>query len=307
MLALHRRTLLIRGSAASALVGAAAVLVPAARPAAYVLLCSVFLLSFVMSLVIANVLNRRRPRALDLLDGAFDTPRLGVGPLMALSVAPAAVMFVVVGGLEIAAGRDQVTAALIIGSVLGFWGYATRAAWVGAGARLTPAAIVVDGLFSSVVVPWEALDPESPVRPGETPFQLRLVFARPDPMLGGDSRKIDFEGVDTDFLAGAIAHYAAEPGHRAAIGTAAELERLRAAVPAPAAVDPATETVLKPGTSRTGIVIRLLLVFGGIALASADGVPGFVGNLVAAMAAASLAGSVRPGVWFRRQSDPAGP
>ncbi|MEU8079810.1 hypothetical protein AB0B31_30715 [Catellatospora citrea] len=87
---------------------------------------------------------------------------------------------------------------------------------------------------------WDSLAPGGPVPPAPRQHQLALLVSRPGG--GHDQRSLPLRWayVDGTFLAWVIRHYAEHPEHRTAIGTAAELRRLRAALGhpdhAPAAV-----------------------------------------------------------------------
>ena len=164
------------------------------------------------------------------------------------------------------------------------------------GIRLTPAGVLFERAGGKVsMTAWSALDPERPVAPGDNSFSVTL---RPS---GADEIALTFDGTDADFVQEAIAHYAAEPERRSAIGTAAELDRLQAALPAP---DPETLPVLKPGMTRTGVVVHLLILIGGIVLAGVGEdtfwlkVPG---NMLTLYASFRLIDRVRAGLWLRRR------
>ncbi|MEU7994137.1 hypothetical protein AB0B83_02195 [Micromonospora sp. NPDC049060] len=101
------------------------------------------------------------------------------------------------------------------------------------GVALTPTGITAGDPLRHVHVPWEALAPAAwvyPLRIGS----LRLPVRSPESVRRGGiirRRQVDVEtwGLDVapELLAGAIAHYAAHPEHRAAIGTPEEYARLR--------------------------------------------------------------------------------
>jgi hypothetical protein len=270
----------------------AAVLEPMARPVIYGVLGGAFVLILIAALVIMNVLNRRRPRTFEVQAGdvwvsdlwagdvwagdvhagerAFATPRLGAGVLIGLCIAPLGALGATVCGLEIAAGRHLVEAWLGLAGALVFYSAATWAAWNPTGVRLTPDAIIADRTGGTVVFPWAAIDPASPVVSGYA-FPLRLVLAKPEMVtrsgLVTGFNKIAFDAVDPVFVAEVITHYAAEPERRAAIGTAAELDRLRAAFPP---MDLETQAALTPRITLAGVIVRLLLVAAAIALLGLD-------------------------------------
>jgi hypothetical protein len=323
----RRRPILVGGLLVSAAVAEAAVLTPAARPVIYGVLGGAFFLIFVGALVIANVLNRRRPRAFEVEAGdvwvsdvwagdtsagdvwvgdrVFATPRLGANVLMGLCFVPLLALGAVICGLEIAAGRHLIESWLGIAGAFCFATLALWAAWKGIGVRLTPDNILVDRASGTVIIPWAAVDPERPVVPTDDDFSVRPVLAKPELVtrsgLVSGSTKLSFEGVDQEFVAAVVAHYAAEPERRSAIGTAGELDRLRAALPA---ADPATEQVLQKGLTRKGLIVHLLIAAGVIAFMSARDYPFWVdqlGSFACFSVGASLAGRLRLGVWFRRR------
>lgn len=277
----------------SVFAGVVAVFLPGWRVLIYVTLGVAFLLIFVSSLVVANTINRRRPRTFDLVDdpAAFGSPRLGSGVLMGASVLPGATLLISGLGYGVASGEHVVFGIPAIIGTLVFVGYSMRLAWIGPGVRLTPAGVLADGLNGSVLVPWTELDPDQPVTPGDNDFELRV-----------GSRKINFEGVDTDFLREVIEHYVAHPDDRAAIGTADELTRLAIVLPAPPADDPARPAVLRPGVTRGVVYGYLLLAVAGIVVSTVGrpGWLGLVGGGLSTLSAAGLANSIRFGAIVRR-------
>ena len=107
-------------------------------------------------------------------------------------------------------------------------------AWRGQGVRLHPSGVRQTWALGSLTVPWEALlPPQIPPAADRRPwFPMRimephLVRRRGIPRSRRASRT---DNVDPGFLAAVIGHYVAHPEHRAAIGTQAEYERLRAAL-----------------------------------------------------------------------------
>jgi hypothetical protein len=80
-----------------------------------------------------------------------------------------------------------------------------------------------------------ALASEQPGR-GARWWEIKLAYAYPELVASTGftpvRNEVVFEGVDPDFVAKAIATYAAEPGRRYTIGTIAELDRLREGMPA---------------------------------------------------------------------------
>ncbi|GAA1376401.1 hypothetical protein [Catellatospora chokoriensis] len=98
--------------------------------------------------------------------------------------------------------------------------------------ELTPEGIRLAHLRTTTV-PWAALRPGTPLRPHPNARTLQLISELPEllPQHLRDSRMIDL-GWDVHpwLLADAIRWYVDHPGHRASIGTQAELDRLHAAV-----------------------------------------------------------------------------
>lgn len=108
-------------------------------------------------------------------------------------------------------------------------------AWRGHGVRLHPSGVRQTWPLGSLTVPWEALlAPQIPSAADRRPWlpmritEPRLVRRRGIPRSRGALRT---DIVDAGFLAAVIGHYVAHPEHRAAIGSQAEYERLRAALP----------------------------------------------------------------------------
>ncbi|MEU8156014.1 hypothetical protein AB0B94_20350 [Micromonospora sp. NPDC048986] len=108
-------------------------------------------------------------------------------------------------------------------------------AWRGHGVRLHPSGVRQTWPLGSLTVPWEALlapqIPPAADRRQWLPMRItepRLVRRRGIPRSRGALRT---DIVDAGFLAAVIGHYVAHPEHRAAIGSQAEYERLRAALP----------------------------------------------------------------------------
>ncbi|MET7376491.1 hypothetical protein [Micromonospora arida] len=108
-------------------------------------------------------------------------------------------------------------------------------AWRGHGVRLHPSGVRQTWALGSLTVPWEALlAPQIPPAGNRRPWlpmritEPRLVRRYGIPPSRGALRT---DIVDANFLAAVIGHYVAHPEHRAAIGSQAEYERLRAALP----------------------------------------------------------------------------
>lgn len=109
-------------------------------------------------------------------------------------------------------------------------------AWRGQGVRLHPSGVRQTWALGSLTVPWDALVapqiPSAADRRQWLPMRItdpHLVRRRGIPRSRGALRT---DTVDAAFLAAAIGHYVAHPEHRAAIGSHAEYERLRAELPA---------------------------------------------------------------------------
>ncbi len=103
------------------------------------------------------------------------------------------------------------------------------ALWRGPRIRLTPSGVEARARRTRRYA-WESLAPGGPPAPAPKQSELALAVGRAD----GSHRMgiVTFREVYVDgaFLAAAIRHYAEEPAHRAAIGTEAELHRLRSAL-----------------------------------------------------------------------------
>lgn len=112
--------------------------------------------------------------------------------------------------------------------------------WRGPRIRLTPSGVEARSRLTRRYS-WDSLAPGGPPAPAPRQRELALAVARPD----GSHRMgiVTFREVYVDgaFLAAAIRHYAEHPAHRPAIGTDAELERLRTALTAPEAAPTTAE------------------------------------------------------------------
>jgi hypothetical protein len=227
-------------------------------------------LAFAASLVVLNVVGRRAPRTLELTGDGFTTPRHGGSLLMMASTLPMIGIGIAAAGIEATAGRHVIlgTAGAVVGLIL--------VAGLAALLRTVPSVdfthhgITLTRLASTIVVPWDALDPDTPTVHEEPPSHPKLVIARPHLVerrgITGDSNAVIAEAVPIDFLRGAIRVYATDPGRRAAIGTAAELDRLRAELPAPAPVPLAERPVREHGVTTVGVLIRVLVFAGAFAV-----------------------------------------
>ncbi|MEV6342658.1 hypothetical protein [Actinoplanes sp. NPDC051851] len=115
-------------------------------------------------------------------------------------------------------------------------GYALAAAWaLSLGPwlrlRLQPGGLRYPTPFGSLTIPWEALDPESPVVPARSPLHgVRLAVTRPDLVrrrgLPPPADRLPVPSVDPEYLGRVIRHYVTHPERRPEIGSAAESARL---------------------------------------------------------------------------------
>lgn len=112
------------------------------------------------------------------------------------------------------------------------------AGWRGLSVQLRPEGVYQRDFAGSLTVPWEALAPGRPSRPGVRASTLALTYARPELVrrrgilvLGG--RRLRIDNVHPWFIADAIRQYVDHPQHRAAIGEPAEYQRLWQAVTYP--------------------------------------------------------------------------
>lgn len=222
------------------------------------------------SLVVLNVVSRRAPWTLDLSPDGFTTPRHGGGLLMTASMLPMIGIGIAVAGMEATSGRHVIlgSAGVVTGLIL-VTGLAALLRTVPA-VDFTPSGLTLTRLASTIVVPWAALDPDTPTVRDEPPSSPKLLIARPHLVerqgITGDSNAVIAEGVPVDFLLGAIRVYVTDPGRRTAIGTPAELDRLRTELPAPAPVPLAERPVREHGVTTTGVVLRVLLLAGTLAV-----------------------------------------
>ena len=94
-----------------------------------------------------------------------------------------------------------------------------------------------------------------------------------------------FDGVDPDFVAKAIAEYAAEPSRRLAMGTHAELARLSQDMPTPLR---GIREVVEPASTRTTVrrILLGLLLLAAFALIPAG--PGWLDVAAASIILLSL-------------------
>ncbi|MDR7275669.1 hypothetical protein [Catenuloplanes atrovinosus] len=204
-----RRWILLASVALSVPLGAATL----RRPAMGAVLLALMIPPLLAALIIANVLNRRQNRTLDIVTGppSFGTPVLGSGPLFTAAGVFLLVAFAAWLGPAIGQGEDRWTLIAGLSLLTAVWLGGLRGAWSGCGVRLTAHGIDYRGPASTLTVPWEALDAVHPVESVER-FAIRLRYARPDLIratgVAFDRRTIRFEGADAHFLAAAIDCYA---------------------------------------------------------------------------------------------------
>jgi hypothetical protein len=156
-------------------------------------------------------------------------------------------------------------------------------------------------------VPWEALNPDTPTVREEPPTSPKLVITRPGLVerqgITGDSNAVIAEGMPIDFLLGVIRVYVTDPGRRPAIGTPAELHRLRAELPAPTPVPLSERPVREPGITTAGVVIRVLVATGVLAVDVSAGNRWLemAARIIFGALVTSLASKVHPITWIRQR------
>ncbi|HZM79337.1 MAG TPA: hypothetical protein VFC19_26700 [Candidatus Limnocylindrales bacterium] len=128
-------------------------------------------------------------------------------------------------------GLVTVMGALSVAFAVLAWSMGTSAV------ELTPEGVMARTLWDRRTIPWEALAPGGPPRPGPRNGRIRLAFARPELVRRGRFRvpgKGDWITAQLDvqpwLVADAIRWYVEHPEDRAAIGTEAEHARLLAAL-----------------------------------------------------------------------------
>ena len=264
-------------------------------------------LAFVGSLVVLNVVSRRAPRTLDLSGDGFTTPRHGGGLLMMAAMLPMIGIGIAAAGIEATSGRHVVlgSAGVVVGLIV-VAGLAALLRTVHS-VDFTRYGLTLTRLASTIVVPWDALDPDTPTVREEPPSSPKLVIARPHLVerqgITGDSNAIIAEGVPIDFLLGAIRLYATDPGRRTVIGTPAELDRLRAELPAPAPVPLAERPVREHGVTTAGVAIRVLLVAGALAVEISTDIwwLELAARTISGALLINLASKVHPVTWIRQR------
>jgi len=291
---------------AGTLAGVAAGLrAPGYRGVIYPSMLGAVLLVFPVSLIMANVVNRCAPHTLDIVADGFETPQHGYGALITISWFPAIGIVLAVSWDEAASGRHPWIGSIGAAAAVGLLGWLIRLLRTVPRLRFTSTGIQVTRLTSALVVPWEALNRHRPVARDAVP--LSLVIVRPDLVerrgRTAKSNWIAFDGANIAFVVAAISHYAAHPEHRGAIGTPAELDRLRAALPAPPGVPLMDRPTREPGVTRAGVVSLVVFLIGGVALETATKswwleIPG---QVVAVAAGFGLARSVHLITWIRQR------
>lgn len=213
--------------------------------------------------------NRRPPAAflVDERDRSFRTPVHANGLLMGLACVQIMVFFLAVSR-ETWVGL--LGAGLFAVLLAGQW----RALRYGHGLTLRASGIEAAKAAGTLVIPWEALAAQPPGR-GDNWWEIKLAYARPDLVTATgwvhQSAVVVFEGADPDFVAAAIAAYAAEPGRRNAIGTHGELQRLQAGM---AGSVRGISEIVEPASTRTNLrrlVVGLVLFLGCSAVAGMSG------------------------------------
>ncbi len=94
-------------------------------------------------------------------------------------------------------------------------------------------AITMQGFWKRTSIGWDRLMPGAPMTPGKgnaTSLALYETATSPTANLVPHTLPTGRLHVDAVFLANTIRYYVDQPGHRPAIGTAAELDRLRSAL-----------------------------------------------------------------------------
>lgn len=192
--------------------------------------------------------RNRRPPATFLSDGTgFRTP-VHASSLYFGLLGPQMFTFFLAGARQAPIG---LAGAALLGAVsIATW----RGLWHGVGLTLRPEGIDAARQAGTLHIPWDALATEQPERDPGTPWEIKLAYADPGRVVatGGHLSRdtVVFEGADPDFVAHAIATYAADPARRAAIGTATELTRLHEDMPAPPR---GTRQIVAPERARTTV------------------------------------------------------
>jgi len=226
----------------------------------------------------------RRPAAFTVTSGQFRSPVL-------YSPAVTVMLVLVLLGLNIAMLLDEFTdpnqtlgvldwimlglvyftAVVVLPLAVLAWSMATS------GVALTPEGVVWRALWYGRTIPWEALSPGGPLRPGSNEVHMRLVFTRPELVRRRGLRLLDRPDrlttqteVHPWLLADAIRWYVEHPEHRAAIGTEAEHARLVSAVGADVPRQPVSPPEPPPPVVRTAIRLGFAGVAFGLLTAVLD-------------------------------------
>jgi hypothetical protein len=182
-----------------------------------------------------------RPARLDIADGAFVVPPFR-GPasaagdnIMVISV----IIGLTLEGWWPAGSRPKLGASFgwltAVALLVALAVYLAMNALRGSGLRLSPDGLIVQTALSHRLVPWDAIKPNTPQRALLRTPLLTLQIARPEQVqrsgpVFGSGRIIriplDFN-THPWFLTDTIRWYVDHPDDRAAIGTAAELDRLQ--------------------------------------------------------------------------------
>jgi hypothetical protein len=291
-----------------ALAGAATMISSTAyRDAVGLSLFAGMVLAFTGSLIVLNVVSRRAPRTLEVTEDGFTTPRHGGGLLMMASMLPIIGIGIAAAGIEATSGRHVIlgSAGVVAGLIL-VAGLAALLRTVHA-VDFTRSGLTLTRPASTVVVPWDALDPDTPTVREDPPSPSKLVIAAPRLVkrqgITGDSNAVHAEGVPMDFLLGAIRIYATDPARRAAIGTPAELNRLRTELPAPTPVPLAERPVREHGVTTAGVTIRALLIAGATAveISTDNWWLELAARTIAGTLLINLASKVHPITWIRQR------
>ncbi len=270
---------------------------------------------------VTGVADRRRAgRDFTVDGGAFGTHR---GATIVLAGLAHIALIAAFGGpgmwLLRSGGFDPAWLVLLVLTAAPFPVYAAGL-WRGVGVTLTAHGLRVDRLAGTLSVPWAALEPGDAARPLTGGREVALRYARPDLVrargLVPVRDRFLVEGTTSGFTAAAVRHYAAHPDRRAAIGTAAEHDRLRRGLADPAPADPvppaptAQALLLRSGGGlavfAAAMTAGMLLGHEHAVLGQAALLPAVLG-LRTAMAAAARWRALAAGAGHDDTSRPAGP
>ncbi|MEU3456837.1 hypothetical protein ABZ671_25025 [Micromonospora sp. NPDC006766] len=186
----------------------------------------------VLLVLVVRVARRGVPTGLEVSGGAFRSPRPTFFLGLALPHLCAIAIFVLVGSwtarYEHTVNPGWLLAVALIAAPIGLY---VPGLWRGVGVILTPDGIRSDGYLRTLMIPWDALADVQPLQPADARGEVRLTYTRPELLrgTGGLLRRdrIYFEGTDRDLIADAVAHYAAHPAARSAIGSHTGYENLQ--------------------------------------------------------------------------------